>query len=739
MSVVEFLSQPLWHRLSLTLVHFLWQGLAVAVLACATVRILGLKPGNPRYAAYLLAFALMVVAPLVTFGVLRVPVAPAPPVPLLAPAIESSETVPRSVPAPAPKALNKDMPPVGWAHQPPLRERFDRALQATLPWTLAGWMSGVLILSVRLLLGFLGIRRWRRNLEPLADDLRTRVALLSERLGLPGFSRVFVSRRAMEVVALGYLRPMVLLPAALVTRMPPEMVEAVIAHELAHIRRHDLWVNLAQRVVETLLFYHPAVWWLSNHLRRERELCCDALAVQATGERLTYASALETAGRVRLAPGQSALAVGLGQDRKFTLGRVRYVLGLPPAPRDSRVWLAGIVTFVAAAALALPAVSIRGAAAAAPAQCGDLLRTFQDPNKNGNSWFGWSVATVGDNVLVGAPFNRAAYLFDGSTGKVLRTFVVPPTPKTSVFGWCVAAIGRNILIADPTDETNGKASGRVYLFHGRTGELLRTFANPKPRVCQFFGRALCALDERRVIIGAACEDIRAEGAGIAYLFDASTGRILQVFQRPQRATSFQWDKASIAATGEHVLVGVPEDDTGAEHAGCVYLFDSSTGKLVRTFLNPTPTAGDVFGNWLTAAGSNVLIGAGYATVGGKRTGAAYLFDRGTGKLLRRFLSPAPGEAGETGQGDIFGRCVAFVGNHILIGSSLDDTGAENAGAAYLFDGATGKVVHKFPNPHPFVDARFGVQVAARRNDVLIAAYDPYGNSRGGVYLFKGVD
>ena len=91
------------------------------------------------------------------------------------------------------------------------------------------------------------------------------------------------SRRAVEVVALGYLRPMVLLPATLVTQMPPEMLEAIIAHELAHIRRLDLWVNLAQRVVETLLFYHPAVWWLSSRLRSERELCCDELAVRVTG------------------------------------------------------------------------------------------------------------------------------------------------------------------------------------------------------------------------------------------------------------------------------------------------------------------------------------------------------------------------------------------------------------------------------------------------------------------------
>ncbi len=157
---------------------------------------------------------------------------------------------------------------------------------------------------------------------------------------------------------------MVLLPVAIVTQMPPEMLEAIVAHELAHIRRYDLWVNLAQRVVETLLFYHPAVWWLSHRLRNEREFCCDELAVQATGERLAYASALEIAGRTRSTARQPVLALGLGRGRQSTLGRVRHVLGLPPLPPDPRFWLAGVITVALLVLVALPAVSILTARAA---------------------------------------------------------------------------------------------------------------------------------------------------------------------------------------------------------------------------------------------------------------------------------------------------------------------------------------------------------------------------------------
>ena len=119
------------------------------------------------------------------------------------------------------------------------------------------------------------------------------------RSGSAAFS---ASEAAREAVVTGLLRPMVLLPAAWLAEMTPEVLEAVIAHELAHIRRYDLWVNLFQRFVETLLFYHPGVWWLSRRVRLAREMCCDEMAARATGDRVVYATALELAARKRLEP-----------------------------------------------------------------------------------------------------------------------------------------------------------------------------------------------------------------------------------------------------------------------------------------------------------------------------------------------------------------------------------------------------------------------------------------------------
>jgi ankyrin repeat protein/beta-lactamase regulating signal transducer with metallopeptidase domain len=368
MSPIEFLSQPLWLRLGLTLLHFLWQGL----LVCCVIYLAGFGHGTTRYAAYLLAFLVMAACPVVTFFVLNPattvqtepakmapaaitpaplsypPAGHAPPQFPAEPSTDRPATAPGAAPSPAvfPPAL---------ADSAPLRKKTTEHLLAAIPWLTAAWLIGVLILSIRLLLGMLGVYRWRRRIEPLPETIRSRIAYISARLQIKAIVPIFASRFARLPIAVGYFKPMVLLPAAMAAKMPPEILEAVIAHELAHIRRLDLWVNLIQRVVETLLFYHPAVWWLSNRLRNEREFCCDESAARATGNPGTYASALEHAGRLQLAACPPPLATAFGQPKNITLARVYHVLGLSDSAKHSRYWLAGLLTLAALFALAITA------------------------------------------------------------------------------------------------------------------------------------------------------------------------------------------------------------------------------------------------------------------------------------------------------------------------------------------------------------------------------------------------
>src|SRR3989442_926572 len=149
----------------------------------------------------------------------------------------------------------------------------------------------------RLAMGLSGRSRLNRLGRPVPAELDERAGKLARALGLSLAPRLFALETAGDAAAAGFIRPVVLLPLSWVSGLSAEVLEAVIAHELAHIRRFDLWVNLFQRVVETTLFFHPAVWWLSGRLRREREMCCDELACVATGERLGYAEALEQLAR----------------------------------------------------------------------------------------------------------------------------------------------------------------------------------------------------------------------------------------------------------------------------------------------------------------------------------------------------------------------------------------------------------------------------------------------------------
>jgi len=393
---------PLWAQLGVTLAHFLWQGALVAMALWGALWLMRHRPANARYVACGVAMALMAACPVATLQYVRAhplpmllgtdgvslpsgfldgapgaiqrfptekersvrspaqpdsPVAPdarpvaGGPLDSMRPAGRSEGTRQRpdtSVLIGAGGSIGEGAPPSGDARQ--------RWLVVGLSVGALAWLLGVSALSLRLFVGWVGLRRLRRRqTEPLpsvvgsvVERLR-RVLCLSARVGVLG------TRAIAEPVAFGLIRPVVLLPVSLLTQCPPDLLEAMIAHELAHIRRHDLWINLFQRVVEILLFYHPAVRWASNRMRAERELCCDDLAVAATGRRIEYAEALVRLSQTNIAEAVPLLGTGLF-GRKLTIAsRVRRVLQMPPSPQQGRLWLAGPVSLLLAGSLILVA------------------------------------------------------------------------------------------------------------------------------------------------------------------------------------------------------------------------------------------------------------------------------------------------------------------------------------------------------------------------------------------------
>ena len=158
-----------------------------------------------------------------------------------------------------------------------------------------GWLLGMVILSARLAGGRWYLERLRHHHTYPLPAWEAAAATLATRLRLRRPVTVMASGLAKVPLVIGHLKPLILLPTALVSNLPPEQIEAILAHELAHVRRHDYWVNMLQSLIEVIFFYHPMVWWLSSVVREEREKCCDDLAVSLCGNTLVYAKALSEA------------------------------------------------------------------------------------------------------------------------------------------------------------------------------------------------------------------------------------------------------------------------------------------------------------------------------------------------------------------------------------------------------------------------------------------------------------
>lgn len=174
------------------------------------------------------------------------------------------------------------------------------SIRPHLIWLVGIWTLGVFVVSLRPLIGWRYARQLRRSgLTDVSDEIRQTVAVLAQRLRIRQVVAVFQSSLVEVPCVIGAWKPVILLPAAVLTGLTTVQLEAVLAHELAHIRRHDFFINVIQTLVETLLFYHPGIWWLSNRIRQEREHCCDDQVIALLGDIAGYATMLLSVERLR--------------------------------------------------------------------------------------------------------------------------------------------------------------------------------------------------------------------------------------------------------------------------------------------------------------------------------------------------------------------------------------------------------------------------------------------------------
>lgn len=212
--------------------------------------------------------------------------------------------------------------------------------------------------------------------------------------------------------------------------------------------------------------------------------------------------------------------------------------------------------------------------------------------------------------------------------------IVNPTPSISSydsFGFSIATLGDNIIVGSGIDDPAEGEEQAVYIFDGDSGEVLQTLYNPTPNDFDRFGMTV-ATDGTNIFVSSPNDAVVAPYAGAVYMFDPQTGNLLRTFQKPTPSEGDYFGH-HIAVKDELLLVGSTYDDTSGVDAGAVYLFNTQTGDLVQTFLNPTPAAEERFGGSCTFVGNNVLIGASWANVNGPHQGEAYLFDLTTGDLI----------------------------------------------------------------------------------------------------------
>jgi beta-lactamase regulating signal transducer with metallopeptidase domain len=304
-ALTRWLSPQTLHALGWALLHFLWQGTALAALAAVSMA--ACRNAATRYRVGVGVLLLMLVAPIATFV-----------------AQTSSPYRQRQIFYVARSAAQ--------SHAPAILGSQISSSPDTLRWLVEAWLIGVMAFSFRSAGGFVLLERERRQrFSSVPGSLFEICITLQRRLGIDRAIRYRQCQRLQSPAVLGWLRPIVMLPASALTGLSPDQLQSVIAHELAHIKRLDSFVNVFQICVETLLFYHPAVWWLNRRIRTEREHCCDDIAVSICGNPLEYARALTLMEQWRSAPVLAMAATGGSLS-----ARICRLLGLKAAGSNMR-------------------------------------------------------------------------------------------------------------------------------------------------------------------------------------------------------------------------------------------------------------------------------------------------------------------------------------------------------------------------------------------------------------------
>ena len=367
--------QGLVATLGWTLLHFLWQGAVAGVLFGVSLAAAGNASAQTRYRLAFFFMLLLAVTPVATFFWLS---------PHYGAAADAVGSLAESA---AVLTIAIGTPALDW----------QAAVQPWLPWAVLVWAVGVAVMTGRLLIEWRNVRLLTRlDVSPLTPLWQSRVQHLITSLGVRTAVRALQSARVHVPMVVGWLRPVILVPVSAMSGLTTWQLELIVMHELAHVRRYDHLVNLLQVVIETLLFYHPVVRWVSRVMREEREHCCDDLVVARSGDALAYARALTELAGVQTLSLQTSVASDGGQ----LLARIRRLVGVRRQPRVAAHWSIGVM-------LATVAVSVSG-----------LLQPLGSNNREA------------DDPLMPVEQSAASLALDSTALAVVKPQIVIPEPQT---------------------------------------------------------------------------------------------------------------------------------------------------------------------------------------------------------------------------------------------------------------------------------------------------------------------
>lgn len=312
-------------------------------------------------------------------------------------------------------------------------------------WIVLAWLAGIMALTIRLIGGWCVTRRRRRNTSTIPDVLLVRCLAIQQQVGISGSICFRQSAKLTAPVVIGMIRPIVLVPAAAVSALNQQQIEALIVHELAHIRRSDAFINATLVVAETAFFFHPAIWWIGRRIRVERELCCDDVAVGVCGDAAGYAEALLSLQLVK-----QSRTFALASNGGALMYRIARLVGAPARPKAFSLTAICGVTFASiiaavVSAQTFPVFSLRVIDRAATlntvAPSGDdLVRAYEPGKAVPPAFLLRRQGTIQGNVV------SEAHVTTGPDGKPMIQFTLTPAARDEFASLSRQNVGRRVAV-----------------------------------------------------------------------------------------------------------------------------------------------------------------------------------------------------------------------------------------------------------------------------------------------------